>query len=83
MGLRNWIMGRLLRAHAKLPKEPDSIKTGDYILTGAARVTLLLDGIRLIGSGNGAGALAAVAAYWSRTRLVAYAQHSSVTETRK
>lgn len=63
MFFRDWFMGKLLKAHAKQKaKFPDEPELEAPHLTSAERLSLLFDGIKMIGSGNGAGALASVAA---------------------
>jgi hypothetical protein len=67
MGFRDYFMGQLIKARekekAKYPEEASSGKLEPF-LPMAARLSLLLDGIKLIGSGNGAGALASVVALY-------------------
>lgn len=63
MSRRDRFMRGLLKAQMKSGNFPDqSGEAPTLILTDAARLSLLFDGIKLIGTGNGAGALAAVAA---------------------
>lgn len=63
MGLRNWLMNRLMRAQAKEAAWPEQ-KPVEPLMTNAERLSLVLDGIKLIGTGNGAGALASLAAMY-------------------
>lgn len=62
MSRRDWFMQRIDKWQAQ-QGSPNASNQGP-ILTQAARFSLLLDGIKLIGTGNGAGALASVAALY-------------------
>ena len=63
MGLRDWFMNKLMRVQAREPTW-GSPKPVQALLTDAERLSLVLDGVKLIGTGNGAGALAPLAAMY-------------------
>lgn len=66
MALRDRFMRGLLEARAAngILNERSKGELGEPILTEAARLSLLFEGIKLVGTGNGAGALASVAALY-------------------
>jgi hypothetical protein len=57
-------MQSVIRWQAKQGSSDTAQRDEGPVLTQAARLLLLLDGIKLIGTGNGAGALASVAALY-------------------
>jgi len=61
MAIRDKLMNALIAMRDRYPDGPARESTERYF-TSAARLSMLLDGIKLIGKGNGAGALASVAA---------------------
>jgi hypothetical protein len=71
--LRNRFLLNLLKSQAKQPPEMSGASGPiDQILSAKDRLSLLLDGIKLIGTANGAGALASLAAmyyFFSRPEL--------------
>jgi hypothetical protein len=64
MALRDWFMRRLMEAVAKHSMSPEATKAFEPPLTPTTRLTVLLDVIKLIGTGNGAGAFASLVAMY-------------------
>jgi hypothetical protein len=64
MGLRDRVMRALINAQAKYSIPPGESKPVEPVMTLAAQLTLTFDGIKLIGTGNGAGAFASLAAMY-------------------
>src|ERR1700751_5477334 len=64
MALRDRFMSALIKSRAKHGESGENTALEGELLPRPARMAMLFDGIKLIGTGNGAGVLGAVAAMY-------------------